>query len=517
MKRLATALVVLTVVLAGCNAPASPGTTQPTNVADDTTTTTPPETTTTDTEATTTTGDSDDAPADPSEDVIGWEDGVWANETIDVDQSDGLTDAEIEAFVSRAMARVETIRKKEFKERVPVDVVPRSEFANQSTGSATPKAQADWNNQVWEALFISSESQNISDQLAQFYSSGVGGYYSPTQDAIVIISDNPETPVISNATLVHELQHALQDQYFDLSQDKYGAPTQDAGLAVDGIVEGDANYVEFVYEDYCINGTWDCVATPAANGGGGGEFNFGIYVTIFNPYADGPNYVHELKQAGGWDLVDEMMRNPPANTETVIHARTPDDADEPAPIDFQNTATGDWQLFEDQGIDGYDTVGEVSIYSMFWYASYPRGLGLDIVDWRALLSADGEYDLYNYDATPSAGWANDRVYPYTSPSSDEDGYVWVTKWDTEQDAQEFRDAYLQILDGLDAELVGENTWRVSGTEYADAFRVVVDGKRVVIVNGPNVEAVDDLKPEYAGGNASVTGTQTAVATQSVAG
>ena len=507
MKRLATVLVVLLVVLAGCNAPAGPGTTTD-DASDDTAV---PETTTTasTTAASTTTG-ADAAPPDPESDVLGWEDGVWHNESIDVDQSDGLTDDEIQAFVSRSMARVERIRNKEFKQRVPVDVIPREAYADQTGSSGTPKAQSDWNNQVWEALFISSEERNVSQELSQFYSSGVGGYYSPSQDAIVIISDNPETPTISNATLVHELQHALQDQYFDLTQSKYVGATQDGDLAVDGVVEGDANYVEQVYDNYCTNGTWDCVATPASESGGG-EFNFGIYVTVFNPYADGPNYVAELKEAGGWAAVDDALRNPPTTTETVIHARTPAAVEEPTPIEYEDTATDGWTTFDGQGVDGYDTVGEVSIYAMFWYASYPRGLGGDIVDWRALLSAEGEFDLYNYESAPSSGWGNDRVYPYTSPNSDEDGYVWVTEWDTEQDAREFHDAYQQIMDLLNAEQVDENTYVVSGSEYADAYRVVLDGTRVVVVNGPDVDAVDALKPEYAGNSTAVTASANAIA------
>jgi len=507
MERLATALVVLSVVLAGCAGPASPGTA--TNATDATTgdaTTAADEPST----ATTTDDAEDTAPPDPDEDVIGWEDGVWYNESIDVDQSDGLTDEEIEAYVSRAMARVEHIRGKEFKERVPVDVVSRSEYANRSTGAGTPKAQSDWNNQVWEALFISSEDENVTEQIATFYSSGVGGFYSPTDDSIVVISDNPDTPVISNATLVHELEHALQDQYFDLTQAKYSAPTQDGNLAVDGIVEGDANYVEGVYTDYCTNGTWDCVSTPASDGGGGGDINFGIYVNVFTPYADGPYYVQQLKEQGGWAAVDEALRNPPTSTETVINARTGDEVEEPAAIDFENSAADGWRLYEDQGVDGYESVGEAGIYSMFWYASYPEragGLGLDVIQWRDLFATDNPRDLYNYTSEPSDGWANDRVYPYTSPNSDEDGYVWVTRWDTERDAQEFRDAYVQILDGLGAEQVGEDTWTVADGEYADTFRVVTDGKRVTIVNGPDVDAVNDLKPEYA--NASSVAAPTA--------
>jgi len=216
--------------------------------------------------------------------------------------------------------------------------------------------------------------------------------------------------------------------------------------------------------------------------------------------------------AGGWAAVDDALRNPPATTETVIHARTPAAVEEPTPIEYEDTATDGWTTFDGQGVDGYDTVGEVSIYAMFWYASYPRGLGGDIVDWRALLSAEGEFDLYNYESAPSSGWGNDRVYPYTSPNSDEDGYVWETEWDTERDAQEFHDAYQQSMDALNAEQVDENTYVVSGNEYADTYRVVLDGTRVVVVNGPDVDAVDALKPEYAGNSTAVTASANAIST-----
>ncbi|HKL30417.1 MAG TPA: hypothetical protein VJ898_14260, partial [Natrialbaceae archaeon] len=58
------------------------------------------------------------APPDPDEDVIGWENGYWYDESIDVDQSDGLSDAELDRFVARTMARVERIRGLEFRENV---------------------------------------------------------------------------------------------------------------------------------------------------------------------------------------------------------------------------------------------------------------------------------------------------------------------------------------------------------------------------------------------------------------
>ena len=68
------------------------------------------------------------APSDPDEDVLGWENGIRHDESIAVNQSDGLSQREREALVARGMARVEVLREREFCNRVPVEVVSRSAF-----------------------------------------------------------------------------------------------------------------------------------------------------------------------------------------------------------------------------------------------------------------------------------------------------------------------------------------------------------------------------------------------------
>jgi hypothetical protein len=47
---------------------------------------------------------------DPATDRLGWENGVWANATLSVDQSDGITEAELTAVVSRTMDSVKLQR-----------------------------------------------------------------------------------------------------------------------------------------------------------------------------------------------------------------------------------------------------------------------------------------------------------------------------------------------------------------------------------------------------------------------
>jgi PGF-CTERM protein len=435
-----------------------------------------------------TTGDDPGSMADPANDVIGWEDGLWHNESIDVDQSDGLSNAELERFVARGMARVEYLRDREFDSDVPVSVISREAYRNRTDGAdggdLTFRA---WNEQVWEGLWIIGEDTTFTETLGATQGSSVGGFYSPSNDAITIITTTPDSPTIDNGTLIHELTHALQDQYGDLGESALSAPTQDGQLAADSVVEGEANYVEDRYRMRC-GAAWECVASP---GGGSGpipeEFNFGLFVTIFLPYSDGPPWVAQTVETAGWSAIDAAFADPPASTEQIIHQTD----EEPIPLSFNDRATGSWEIYPDQGVDGADTVGEASIFAMFWYQS--RNYGAGVVNVAGLADTSGPYDAYDYRSEPSAGWGNDLLVPYVNESG-ADGYVWKTVWDTEEDAREFEDAYRQVLAAHDALERGPNTYVVPDGPFADAFRLVRNGTGVTIVNGPTVAAVDAIRP-----------------------
>ncbi|MFB6156722.1 MAG: Hvo_1808 family surface protein [Haloferacaceae archaeon] len=433
--------------------------------------------------------------ADPSGDPVGWEGGYWHDEAIDVDQSDGLSDAELDAYVSRAMARVEFLRDAEFEEPVPVKVIAREEFRQRANNDSSSDAFAAWNNQVWEALYIDGEDSNVQDELGRAVGESVAGFYTPGNDQIRIITDTPDSPTIDNATLVHELTHALQDQRQDLTSERFRSDTQDAGLAIDGLIEGEANLIEALYTRRC-GAEWECVESASDSGPSGERPNLGILLTILQPYSDGPVYVNDMRQRAGWDAVTAAYEDPPESTEQVIHLT--DEA--PEPISFSDRARNGWRPYPDQGQGGSDTVGEASIFAMFWYQA--RTQDADTVDPRALTRTSAEFDTYDYDAEPSAGWANDRVFPYrdgkVGANGTRHGYVWVTEWDTERDAREFHEAYLAVLSAHDARARDDGVRVVESGPFADAFRVVRNGTRVIVVNGPTPAAVDDIRPGLAG-------------------
>jgi hypothetical protein len=262
-------------------------------------------------------------------DLVGCWNGTHYEEELSFNQTDGLTESQLEELTHLTMARVEHVRERPFREGVPVETVTRSEFMNGSAGGGAGGSGAEfqrWNDQVWKALFVVGEDENASDAIDGVFGGAVTGFYSPGQDRIVLVVPEGEDPQIDPSTLAHELVHAMQDQYHDLTRPRYVGATQDADLAVDGVVEGEAVHVEELYDARCA-ANWSCLAPPDSGGGGGGggttpDYNFGILQTVLQPYADGAFYVETLVDEGGWSAVNETMNRPPNATSGMSSERT---------------------------------------------------------------------------------------------------------------------------------------------------------------------------------------------------
>ncbi|MUV48941.1 Hvo_1808 family surface protein [Haloarcula sp. CBA1122] len=423
-----------------------------------------------------------DHPATPTgDDAIGYESGYWYDDSVSVTTDDGLNETEREAVVARTMARVEQVRDLEFKEPVPVSVISRAEYQNRSGGNeggGSSRPQDPWNDQVWEALLLIGEDSGSSDEIDDTLSTTVQGYYSPSEDEIVIVSPT-ETPQIDRRTLSHELVHALQDQHFGLNG---SAETQDTQLSRQGVTEGEANYVRILYERRCGDG-WGCIALPDRTSDDGGSsdgddasqqpsYNEGLFTVLYQPYVTGPRFVDQVRADGGWDAVDALHDDFPDSTEQVLHPeKYPDE--EPVNVSVADRSTDEWSRFDHDPVG--DTVGETSIYAMMYHNGQTEG------------------DRYSYESEMSACWGGDLVVPYRNGSGGY-GYVWEIRWDTEEDASEFAQAYRAALtEEHDASQPRSNVYVVpADDQFNDAFRVVRSGKTVRIVNGPTVSDLDEI-------------------------
>ncbi|PSP57410.1 hypothetical protein BRC82_00195 [Halobacteriales archaeon QS_1_67_19] len=433
--------------------------------------------------------------ADPDADAIGWENGHWYNDSLDVDQSDGVQADEQEAIVARTMARVEAVRCIEFDDSVPVTIQSREEFREAQLERDVPDALRTFDNAKFEALFLIGESEDSIEVQNENRGAGILGYYDPRSDEIVVIADSPEALRIDELTLAHELVHAWQDQQFNITDDPFEVRLRDDANAVDGLVEGDASYTETLYQQRC-GADWDCL--EAQRGDLGDLANIGVYVLKFQPYSDGPTFVRLTRTLGGWDAVNALYERPPESAEQVIHPQRYG-ADPPTNVTLDDSATEEWERVRPPDRPDYASVGESALMSMFVYPLYDSGGQTEIVSPSQWFNQNrtgniSDFNPLNYESRYADGWDGDRLHVYENESG-ELGYVWRLTWDSPQDAQQFLEGYREVLRYRGASEIEQNTWRIDEGDFADAFYVRVDGSNVTIVNAPTVDQLAEIRPE----------------------
>ena len=137
MRSLRPLVLVAILLLAGCAAPTATGPDSPAAEGGSDAADTGPDATTPD-----------------GGDVVGWENGYWYDDSLSINDSDGLSDAELDAVVARSMARVERVRGVEFDEDVDVTVRSRAEYRNGSQSGSVGSGDRAYQNVRNRALFL---------------------------------------------------------------------------------------------------------------------------------------------------------------------------------------------------------------------------------------------------------------------------------------------------------------------------------------------------------------------------
>ena len=426
---------------------------------------------------------------DPASDRLGWENGYWHNESLAVDNSDGLNDTELSAVVNRSMARVEYVRGLEFEETVPVATVSRAEYRNRSGSGSYGDALRTFDNAKFEALFLIGEENSSIDTQESTLGDSVQGYYSPSADEIVIVTDS-ETPRIGEGTLSHELVHALQDQQFGLEGN---VSTRDALQGRNALVEGDARTTETEYDERC-GSAWSCETVSQSGGGGGGNLHLGVFYMIYFPYSDGTALVAELRERGGWAAVNDAYDDVPQGAREVI-ATSDYPAWEPRPVTIPQPPSDDWERVRpstDRDRPDYATVGPSAIAATMAYTVFDSYNDSTVIGRFDLADRDTvDTDPYNYDLPGTRGWDGGRLHVYTNDG--ESGYVWRTTWDDEQSAQEFAAAWERVVQHWGGERTADGNWVIAEeSPFTDAVAVRVDGDTVTVVNAPTEDGLTEL-------------------------
>ena len=173
----------------------------------------------------------------------------------------------------------------------------------------------------YEALGLIPEgsAETYVVELQQRYHS-VLGFYDPEVD-VLVVRGGAQLDGGIRAVIVHELVHALDDQWFELSRPGYEADaTTERSMTLRMVAEGDAVRIT----DGWIDGQPSDVQAEARDHVGdpnGAMTDFAEFIDFgfLAPYQAGWRFVTGLADDGGERLVDAVLLDPPETTEQVLY------------------------------------------------------------------------------------------------------------------------------------------------------------------------------------------------------
>ena len=165
----------------------------------------------------------------------------------------------IDAFVPQAVGFVESHRGLRFKQPVKVNHLSDAEFSQRIVSlQRRDRADTDRQAKIFRALGLVDRSVDVEKAEEELLGGNVVGYYDPKTKELVVRGDAATVSV--KHVVVHELTHALQDQWFGLDVNQRGQ-TDDQALAYISLVEGDAVRIEREYIASLSAGGWESGST----------------------------------------------------------------------------------------------------------------------------------------------------------------------------------------------------------------------------------------------------------------
>ena len=288
---------------------------------------------------------------------------------------------------------------------------------------------------------------DLKSAMVKIYSEEIAAFYDPKTKTMHLIRE-PEGPKKKltflerlmgkkegfdkddNKTVIaHELTHALADQNFDIdAMQKAIKNNDDRDLALSALIEGEATLVMTgaQMEDWDGSQTSKIPAEsldrtmsllipfmPMAGGKSLREAPVILSESMIFPYLRGMVFCAGIANRGGWDAVTEAYKRPPLSTEQVLHSeKYGEKPDYPTDIDLGELAPGDgWKEA------GRNVVGEMQL--------------------AVLLKPTVGKKAGN-------GWDGDSLAVFENADK-KIGLVWMTNWDSEEEARRFRRGYAAFL------------------------------------------------------------------------
>jgi len=297
-----------------------------------------------------------------------------------------------------------------------------AQFLNQRVQEDRDVDELQKEGQVLQKLGLIPAAMDYKDSVLKLLAEQIEGFYDPDKKTFFIaswVSVEDQKPV-----MVHELTHALQDQYFDvgkiLKEDRE-LDNNDRAAAHQALLEGDGLAVMLQYFLEPIHEHFSQLPdlTPYLRGlamqSQGPVFKSAppfLQETLLFPYGYGSSFLQQIwKQNPSWQSINRIYSDLPASTEQIMHPeKYYGKRDDPKPVSAEALAA---KLGKNWKVAYKNVLGEFSLGLL---------LSLHMTDERARRAA--------------SGWGGDQVLLLENEQG-KNAVLVSTIWDTADDSEKF--------------------------------------------------------------------------------
>jgi hypothetical protein len=260
------------------------------------------------------------------------------------------------------------------------------------------------------AMGFSDQKMNLKRIRKRILINNIGGLYNEKTKALFALEEYRNMNSINALVVIHELRHAIQDQYYDLSRLLGGnlSDYDDRRLAVLSAIEGDATLVMVQFSGFSpelltsYNADALMSFSPVSNLNVLYNYPEIVRHQLLMPYIEGLKFSNFILNKKKWKGVNTVLDDPPVSSEQILHPEKYLKKEMPVNVNI--------------------------VYLPAGYQPYHSGV-IGEFYLNILLKGEGEYrDL-------AAGWGGDTFCIFTKPSH----YVlaWESVWDQGKDASRF--------------------------------------------------------------------------------
>ncbi len=232
---------------------------------------------------------------------------------------------EWDARAQYAVSFIETDKGRPFLHPVFIDFMTEADFVKTVTAPATDvtddqrKAAAQEVGRLRALGLVQGDIDLLKEESA-LHGSGTAAYYDPKTKRVKV--RGTELSLAVKETLVHELTHAWQDQYYDLTR-LPDLPTQQERDAFRTMAEGDAVNSERAWDKTLSDSdrkTLTEQSTKASDTAVAGMKTVpDVLIASFSaPYQFGPAFMRGVAKDGGSAGVDAAFANPPSADRQIM-------------------------------------------------------------------------------------------------------------------------------------------------------------------------------------------------------